>query len=217
MLLFFVGADTVIKAMEKDVESNIKLNFLSTLYENFLDRTNDARTPVMIVISKSDMLSPQELLKAKEFTKNKLQSMFGHGTNITAAITTVTLGKNLSNENGELEGDLIIGPTAGNIHIPIIYSLFCVISNKIEEAIGKLSSAQDDYKNAQNELNNEMSKSAFEKFFNNNENKIRNRINSSNNIIGKEKEALIELNNTLSKIKPFLLNGADVYINGTKL
>lgn len=217
VLLFFVGADTVIKAMEKDVESNIKLNFLSTLYENFLDRTNDARTPVMIVISKSDMLSPQELLKAKEFTKNKLQSMFGHGTNITAAITTVTLGKNLSNENGELEGDLIIGPTAGNIHIPIIYSLFCVISNKIEEAVGKLSSAQDDYKNAQNELNNEMSKSAFEKFFNNNENKIRNRINSSNNIIGKEKEALIELNNTLSKIKPFLLNGADVYINGTKL
>ena len=71
--------------------------------------------------------------------------MFGVGTQITAAITAVTLGRNLSNDNGELEGELIIGPTSGNIHIPILYSLYCVMAKKLEEATSNLRSAESSY------------------------------------------------------------------------
>lgn len=170
----------------------------------------------MIVISKSDLLSEVEKIQAKKLVLEALQSMFGTGTNLTAAITMVTLGRNLKNDQGELEGELIIGPTQGNIHIPILYSLFCVISNRIEESIGKLNSAQQSYASAKNAMNQEMNRSAFARFFSSNEKNIRNRINESNRAIGSEKEVLDKLSVTISKIKPLLLSGADVYINGIK-
>lgn len=216
VLLFFIGADTIKQALNGNDEQQAKLDFMGILYENFLDRTNDSKTPIMIVISKSDLLSEDEKRKAKELVLSALQSMFGVGTNITAAITMVTLGRNLKNDQGELEGELIIGPTQGNIHIPILYSLFCVISNRIEETIGRLDSAQQSYKSAQNEMSQEMKKSAFARFFSSNEIKIRDRIAKCNRVISSEKETLYKLSETISKIKPLLLSGADVYINGVK-
>lgn len=216
VLLFFIGADTIKQALDGDDEQQAKLDFMGILYENFLDRTNDSKTPIMIVISKSDLLSDDEKIKAKDLVLNALQSMFGIGTNLTAAITMVTLGRNLKNYQGELEGELIIGPTQGNIHIPILYSLFCVISNRIEESIGKLNFAQQSYVLAKNAMSQEMNRSAFARFFSSNEKNIRNRINESNQAIDSEKEVLNKLSETISKIKPLLLSGADVYINGIK-
>lgn len=216
VLLFFIGADIIKLALNGDDEQQARLDFMGILYENFLDRTNDSKTPIMIVISKSDLLSEAEKKQAKNLVLSALQSMFGSGTNLTAAITMVTLGRNLKNEFGELEGELIIGPTQGNIHIPILYSLFCVISNRIEESVGKLNSAQLSYASAKNAMNQEMSRSAFARFFSSNESSIRNRINESNRAIGSEKEILNKLSETISKIKPLLLSGADVYINGIK-
>lgn len=216
VLLFFIGADTIKLALNGDDEQQAKLDFMGILYENFLDRTNDSRTPIMIVISKSDLLSDAEKIQAKKLVLEALQSMFGTGTNLTAAITMVTLGRNLKNDQGELEGELIIGPTQGNIHIPILYSLFCVISNRIEESIGKLNTAQQSYVSAKTAMNQEMNRSAFARFFSSNEKNIRNRINESNRAIGSEKEVLDKLSVTISKIKPLLLSGADVYINGIK-
>ena len=216
VLLFFIGADIIKQALNGNDEQQAKLDFMGILYENFLERTNDSKTPIMIVISKSDLLSEDEKRHAKDLVLSALQSMFGTGTTLTSAITMVTLGRNLKNDQGELEGELIIGPTQGNIHIPILYSLFCVISNRIEESIGKLNSAQQSYESAKNAMDQELRKSAFARFFSSNESSIRNRINESNRAIGSEKEILNKLSETISKIKPFLLNGADVYINGAK-
>ena len=216
VLLFFIGADTIKQALNGDDEMQSKLDFMGILYENFLDRTDDSKTPIMVVISKSDLLSESEKQQAKNLVMSAMQSMFGTGTNLTAAITMVTLGKNLKNEQGELEGELIVGPTQGNIIIPILYSLFCVISNRIEESIGNLNSAQQSYVSARNAMNAEMNRSAFARFFSNNESSIRRRINESNRSIGLEKDILNKLNETMAKIKPLLLNGADVYINGVK-
>ncbi len=216
VLLFFIGADTVKGALQGDDEQYAKLNFMETLYDSYLDRTSDAKTPIMIVISKSDMLSETEKIQAKDLILDALQDLFGTGTNLTTAITMVTLGKNLKNDQGELEGELIIGPTQGNIHIPILYSLFCVISNRIEESIGKLDSAQRTYTSSQNEMSQEMKRSAFARFFSSKESDIRERINDCNRIIGSEKEKLHKLSETIAKIKPILLSGADVYINSIK-
>lgn len=216
VLLFFIGADTIKQALNGDFEQQANLNVMGTLHDDYLKRTNDSRTPIMIVISKSDMLSESEKIEAKKLVLTAFQYMFGAETNLTAAITMVTLGKGLKNNGGEMEGTLIIGPTAGNLHIPILYSLFSVISNRIESSIGRLTSAQQSYTSAQSALSHELSRSSIARFFSNNESSIRQRITQCNSAIDSEKELLNELSKILSEIKPLILNGADVYINGVK-
>lgn len=216
VLLFFVGADVVGKAMKGDYDSSFKLSFFSSLYENYADRTGDAKTPIMIVITKSDLLSQSELQKAKEYVKSVLQSMFGKGTNITVALTAVTLGRNLSNDNGELEGELIIGQKSGNIHIPILYSLFCVISENIEHSIGVISSQELSLGSSHTELVKEQSRSALARFFSSKENTIKSKIESSNRVISEEKKKLLRMNDLLNLVKPLLLEGAEVYVNGDR-
>lgn len=216
VLLFFIGADTVREAIKGDFEANFKVEYLNTLYGNYLNDAHDAKTPVMIVITKSDMLSSSEIEQSKLFIKKKMQEMFGLGTQITAAVTAVTLGRNLSNDNGELEGELIIGPTSGNIHIPILYSLYCVMAKKLEESTNSLKSAESSYRSAQRDLSHELSRSAFARFFDNNESNIRNKITSYSNSIGEEKSKLLRINETMAMIKLYLLKGAEVYINGQK-
>ena len=216
VLLFFIGADRIKEALNGDYNSVANLDFMNTLYERYLDDTHDAKTPVMLVITKSDLLSDDEKVRAKRFVMNMFQSLFSTGTNLTSAITLVTLGKNLSNIGGELEGELVIGPTAGNIQIPILYSLFCVISNQIEQSTGSLQTAQGSYSSARNALRREIDRDAFARFFDSNEQAIRNRISSANNIIEQEKVRLSKLSETLSRIKPLLLKGAEVYINGIR-
>ncbi len=214
VLLFFIGADIVKKALAGDFESNFKINYLNVLYDNYLEQTYDSKTPVMIVITKSDMLSPQEVVKVKEFVMTKMQSLFAYGTNITAAITAVTLGKNLSNDNGELEGELIIGPTSGNIHIPVLYSLYCVLSKELEEAHQNLVSAQDAYNSSRKDLSHELNRSSFARFWVNNESDIRGRMGSYSSSIGEEKEKISQILQTMELIKPYIIKGADLYING---
>lgn len=67
VLLFFIGADTIKQALNGDDEQQAKLDFMGILYENFLDRTNDSRTPIMIVISKSDLLSEVEKYRQRNW------------------------------------------------------------------------------------------------------------------------------------------------------
>lgn len=216
VLLFFIGADTIRDARNGDFEANFKIEYLNTLYGNYLDRAQDSKTPIMIVITKSDMLSLQEIEQSKIFIKKKMQEMFGVGTQITVAITAVTLGRNLSNDHGELEGELIIGPTSGNIHIPILYSLYCVMAKKLEEATSNLRCAETSYRGAQRDLSHELSRSAFARFFDDNESSIRSRLSSYNSTISEEKSKLIKINETMAMIKQYLLKGAEVYINGQK-
>lgn len=216
VLLFFIGADNVKAAMQNDFEANFKIEFLNTLYGNYLDSANDSKTPVMIVITKADMLAPHEVEGAKAFVKTKMQEMFGAGTQITAAITAVTLGRNLSNYKGELEGELIIGPTSGNIHIPVLFSLYCVMAKKLEDTLSNIQSAESSYKSAQKALSHELQRSAFARFFNDNEKSIRDRINSANSLISSEKDKMSKLNATMAMIKQYLLNGAEIYVNGVK-
>lgn len=217
VLMFFIGADMVKAAMTgRDFESESNLDFMNTLYENYLGVSHNAKTPIMIVITKSDLLSESEKKIAKDYVYNLFKAFFSAGTNLTAAITMVTLGRNLSNYEGELEGELRIGPTEGNIQIPILYTLFCVISDEIEKSIGAIQSAQGTYNSAQGALRHEMQRSAIARFFDSNEMSIKAQISSANNVMETEKEKLSKLTSVLTSIKPLLLSGADMYINGVK-
>lgn len=217
VLLFFIGADTIINAIKGDFGSNFKIDYLNLLYENYLHRTNDLKTPIMVVITKSDMLSDRQIAEAKVLIKSKLRVFFAKGTHLTSAITAVTLGRNLSNDNGELEGELIIGPTSGNIHIPILFSLYCIMAKRLENASSILSNAEQSYHSAREDLNKELNRSAFARFLDNNERSIRNKMKLHNSVIGEEKEKMKDIGLTLDLIRPFLLQGAEVYINGNKI
>lgn len=218
VLLFFIGADKVKAAMSGDFGARFNIQYLNTLYNGYLGQSADApKTPVMVVLTKSDILNNSEIPQAIDFLKSQMAMMFSKGTQITAGITAVTLGKNLSNEGGELEGELNIKPTAGNLNIPILFSLFHVMAKKIETSMGNISYEESALSSSKRDLSHELSRSSFSRFFVDNESSIRSRISQHSSAIGKEKELLLELNNTMSQIKDYLLKGADIYINGEKV
>lgn len=218
VLLFFVGADKVKAAMNGDPSARFNIQYLNTLYEQYLGFSSNARnTPVMVVLSKSDMLTSSEISAAIKFLKDQMAGMFGQGTGITAGITAVTLGENLTNDGGELEGVLDITPTAGNLNIPVLFSLFYVMGQKIESTIGNIQSNESALGSSKRELSKELNRNSFLRFFVNNESSIRSRINSQSNAISRDKELLIKLNSTMNGIKQYLLRGAEIYVNGIRL
>lgn len=218
VLLFFVGADKVKAAMNGDHSARSSIQYLNTLYEHYLGLSSYSKnTPIMVVLSKSDMLSSNEISPAKDFLRRQMAGMFGQGTGITAGITAVTLGENLTNDGGELEGVLDISPTAGNLNIPILFSLFYVMGQKIENTIGSIQSSENALGASKRELSKELKRNSFIRFFFNNETSIRNQINSQLSAISRDKELLIKLNSTMNGIKQYLLRGAEIYVNGIRL
>lgn len=215
-LLFFVGADTVMDAMNGDFEEDFKLNLLNQLFRTFREKTHEASIPVMVIVSKSDMIPDAKRVSVMEYVKQKLQGLFGAGTGLTVAITAVTLGKNLSNDCGELEGELIVRPTAGNIHIPIIFSLYSVVANRIEKITGKISSAEEEWEKSKQDLQRENNRSALARFFNSNEKTIKRRISSASGVIEAEKANLLLCADTLEKMKDLLMAGAELYVDGVR-
>lgn len=218
VLLFFIGADIVKAAANNDPKAIFNFVHFTSLYENYLEEAiNGTKTPVMVVITKADLLTKQELEQAYETVKDKWKILFAKGTNHITGITAVSLGKNLTNEGGVLEGELDIRATAGNLSIPILFSLYHVMGHKIEDAIGRISTTESYLNNAKGKLGHELSRSSFARFFVNNETNIRNQINAHKATLGKESEKLQELNSSMAAIKDFLVEGAQIFINGEKV
>lgn len=217
-LLFFFGADTIKKAFDGDVYARFNFQHFNALYGSYLNSSKDAiKTPILFVISKADLLSSDELQKAKAFIKEQMKQFFGRGTNLTVGITAVSLGRNLSNYKGELEGELDIRANAGNLSIPVLFALYNLMAEKIESTIGSIKSAQSSLSSAQKALAHEQSRSAFIRFFDNNEKSIRSQIDSSNRAFSTNKEMLHRLENSMSSIKSYLLSGAEIYLSGERV
>ena len=218
VLLFFFGADKVKAAMQGDMLARFNFQHFNTLYDNYLSTSpNGRKTPVMVIISKADMLSDNECTQAFVFVKDQMRQLFGKGTNLTVGLAAVSLGRNLINDGGELEGELDIRATAGNLSIPVLFSLFHIMAQRIEKTIGSIASTEGDLRTSKNALGQELSRSAFSRFFGNNENEIRRRINSHNVALGEEKNLLLKLNSSMTAIKNFLLQGTELYINGNRI
>lgn len=217
-LLFFIGADTVLKAMDGNFLEDYKIGKLGIVYEEYLEEKDNAETPIMIIISKADMIPAERMDEAKEYVRNKLQGIFGAGTGLTVALTTISLGKGLSNNDGELEGQLIVKPTSGNIHIPILFSLYCVMAKRMEQTTSRLDSARTELSSGQTALRHERKRNFFTRIFFSNEKSIASAIENANQDVANEKANLDNCLETLSKIKAMLLNtdNVELYIDGEK-
>lgn len=217
-LLFFFGADKVKAAMNGDFHARFNFQHFNALYGRYLQGSpNGKDTPVMVVLSKADMLTDDEKVNAFMFIKDQMRQLFGRGTNLTVGLTAVSLGRNLTNNGGELEGELDIRATSGNLSIPILFSLFHLMANRIEQTIGRISNSESALRSSKNALSKELSRNAFIRFFDNNETSIRSQINNHNTVIGNEKELLNRMNSSLTAIKSYLLSGAEIYINGERI
>ena len=216
-LIFFFGADKVKAAMNGDMMARFNFQHFNALYESYLETSRVKDTPVMVVLSKADMLTAEEKMKAFEFIKNQMRQLFAKGTRCTVGLTAVSLGHELTNNNGELEGVLDVRATSGNLSIPILFSLFQIMSKRIESTIGQIENSEKSLYNSKVALNNELSRNSFIRIFDNNEARIREQINRCNAAIGEDKNLLHRLNSSLAAIKKYLLSGAEIYIDGNKI
>ena len=220
VLLFFLGADVILEAMKFDPTAMTQISFCNTLHAAYRNQeSNWDKTPMMIVISKADMFETYGVSReeAKRFVIRRLQPFFGRGTKMTVGITMVSLGRNLQNNNDELSGDLIVGGTSGNLHIPLLYSAYNFFAQEIERVTGELQSNQTNIYNAKVALEHELGRSSLARFFVNNESSIRNALELYRRRASNSEQERQDMIAVFSQIGSMLKTGADIFVDGEKI
>ncbi len=204
IFLFFIRADVIKRAINGDDRRQfVRWIMRYNLIYLHLRSTISSKTPIMIVITKADLLSYAEKKQAKDLVLDKLRKdMFA---TTTIAITMISLGRNIKKQS-ELKNDFSINSIQENIHIPVLYSLFCVLKNRLEESIDKLKAVETSCPIT----GSKMGRNLFPQAFSNTS------MNCGNKFNLEIRNVLNKLTEIISVIKPLLLNGADVYINGVK-
>lgn len=143
-IVFLVDGETLLQALDPmDVDPHHRvpleanqilsarnqISFVENLFMEYKKR-NQSIPPLMIAITKSDLFyNKEEIDKGKKLIKRYLPSVFAKGSGIDAAITSVSLGDNLSrDEQNRLYGNLLLN-TSRNIHLPIIYALYAYLDS----------------------------------------------------------------------------------------
>ncbi len=98
------------------------LIYIESLVKECRKYTNK-NVPILLTITKSDMFTSDELSEARSLLKNLLPFLFSANNDMIVGITDVSIGKNLSNQNGKLRGSLCHG-VESNLHLPILFSIF---------------------------------------------------------------------------------------------
>lgn len=128
-LIFIVDSETVKKAMldNPTIPDCLRAQQQVSLVQNLFNRYKREylrMPPVLLCITKGDLFeSKEENEKAYEYLRDFLPSIFAIGSNVDAALTTVALGDNLTNNDSELSGELT-NNLEHNIHIPMLYALY---------------------------------------------------------------------------------------------
>ncbi|GHV04851.1 hypothetical protein FACS189416_3750 [Bacteroidia bacterium] len=213
-IVVFISAEVVKGALNKDNKCYDKIDFINTLFENYLDKTRNTLVPVTIVISMSDIFINDELERGTALIKQKLQSLFGKDTNLSVALTSVTLGKNLTNKDGKIGGELHIGSTYGNIHMPILFTLYCLISDRLYEIRNGISDLKETSRNHNSNLQEELNRNSFIRLFSNKEQEIRSSMSRNSDRISEEEKLATKLENQLKLVISSFNSEVEIYQNG---
>lgn len=158
-IVFLVDGETLLQALDPmDVDPHHRvaletnqilsarnqISFVENLFMEYKKR-NQRIPPVMIAITKSDLFyNAEEIDKGKKLIKRYLPSVFAKGSGIDAAITSVSLGDNLSrDEQNRLYGNLLLN-TSRNIHLPIIYALYAYLDSVYDDSTSEEQHFIDD-------------------------------------------------------------------------
>lgn len=105
-----------------------RIRYMEVLVDKCRERTGFS-TPILLVITKKDIFSQEELDAGIELLRAELPTLFSKRNDMIVGITSVSLGRNLNagdkNEVGKkkLTGVLSLN-TSQNLHIPILFALF---------------------------------------------------------------------------------------------
>jgi hypothetical protein len=147
-LIFLVDGETLIHAMDpvdrdvvhRGMSSNIQIldsrnqiRFIENIFYEY-KRKNTIIPPVLVAITKSDIFaSPKELNAGKSYLKETLSSIFAIGSGIDAAITSLSLGENLSGKAGEKATGKFCLNTEHGIHLPMVFGIYAILSEGYDD------------------------------------------------------------------------------------
>lgn len=145
-IVYVVDGNTLLAALEPEerdvVHSNRSIDIKESIYakqqmsivENlFVDfkRTHNSVPPVLVAISKDDVLTEKELEVGKKLIKGVMPSIFGLGSKMISAITHFSLGVDL--EKGIQSRRLRLN-TERNLHIPVLFGAYAEFCQQYEVA-----------------------------------------------------------------------------------
>lgn len=158
-ILFIVDGRTLLHAMdpndldpshrnvataEKNLMARQEISFGENMFRCFKEysktvtdknkiKSSQPNPPVLVVVTKSDVFADaSELEKGKKLVKKYLPSIFAKGSGIEAGITSVSLGTGLSGKEGEQIGGRLILSTQYNIHLPMVFGLYAILSESYD-------------------------------------------------------------------------------------
>lgn len=145
-IVYVVDGNTLFAALESyerdpehsyrkiDIKAHIyarqQLSIVEQLFVDF-KRMHKEVPPVLVAISKDDVLSTNEQEKGKKLIKDLMPSIFGLGSEIVGAITHFSLGGDL--ENGLQSKNLRLN-TEHNLHIPILFAAYSEFNQQYKVA-----------------------------------------------------------------------------------
>lgn len=134
-LLDAIDPNTIQKDRHSDNEKHFtrteainQIKYMELLVDKCRQRTG-MNTPILLVITKKDIFSQEELDAGIALLRSELPTLFSKRNDMVVGITSVALGRNLNagcqNEEGkkQLTGVLSLN-TSQNLHIPILFALF---------------------------------------------------------------------------------------------
>ena len=145
-IVYVIDGNTLLAALEpeeKDViHNNRNIDLKESIYakqqisivENlFVDfkRSHNNVPPILVAISKDDVLTTKELEAGKKMIKRVVPSIFGHGSNTISAITHFSLGVDL--EKGIQSRRLRLN-TERNLHVPVLFGAYAEFCQQYEVA-----------------------------------------------------------------------------------
>lgn len=147
-VIVLVDGDTIMEALDQNrltpghrrqvdyagqLAARNRLNYIEALVRECNNRM-EMKVPILLTITKRDMFNSEELSMGKDFLKSLLPSVFAQRNDLIVGITAVAIGENLKNVAGRLTGTLCLN-TEGNIHLPILFSLFQEIDKSADAEI----------------------------------------------------------------------------------
>lgn len=149
-ITFLIDGDTLLAALDPQYleteHSNIsfqsqlkarhKINYIESLIKECSQRL-DNNVPILLVITKKDIFSDNELTAGQELLRNLLPTVFSKHNDMTVGITSVTLGRNLNNDHGKITNRQVTLylNTKGNIHLPVLFALLQDLDDDINVPI----------------------------------------------------------------------------------
>lgn len=147
-LIFLIDGETLLHAMNPDdredvhngmsttiqiLDSRNQIRFIENIFYEY-KKVNAYIPPVLVAITKSDLFaSKEELNNGVSYLKESLSSIFAKGSHIDAAITSLSLGENLSGKAGERASGRFCLNTKHGIHLPMIFGIYALLSEGYDE------------------------------------------------------------------------------------